>query len=123
MKLRDYQIRIANDACETLQRKSIVYLAMEVRTGKTITALKTAENFGAKNVLFLTKKKAIDSILSDYYKFGFCFKLEVINDESLHKVTDMDFDLVIHDEHHRFGAYPNQMQRLSYLSKSFPTLR
>ena len=60
MNLRDYQIKISNDACETLQRKMIVYLAMEVRTGKTITALQTAQNYNAKNVLFLTKKKTIN---------------------------------------------------------------
>lgn len=122
MQLRDYQIRIANDACETLQRKSIVYLAMEVRTGKTITALQTAENFGAKKVLFLTKKKAIDSIISDYNNLGFSFKLEVINDESLHRVTDVDFDLVIHDEHHRFGAYPKPNATAKLFKQKFSHL-
>lgn len=106
MNLRDYQIKISADACETLQRKMIVYLAMEVRTGKTLTALQTAENYGAKNVLFLTKKKAIDSIQNDYNNCNFKFQLTVINDESMHKITNTDFDLVIHDEHHRFGAYP-----------------
>lgn len=105
MKLRDYQIRLASDGCETLQRKKIVYFAMEVRTGKTLTALQTAENYGAKNVLFLTKIRAFSSIQSDYDNMNFSFKLTIANDESLHKV-DGDFDLVIHDEHHRFGAYP-----------------
>jgi hypothetical protein len=77
----------------------------EVRTGKTLTALNTAKLFGAKSVLFLTKKKAISSIQSDYEQFGFDFELTVINDESMHKVQG-DFDLVIHDEHHRFGSFP-----------------
>ena len=58
MKLRDYQTRLSKEAAEILQRKKIVYLAMEVRTGKTITALQTAELFAAKRVLFLTKKKS-----------------------------------------------------------------
>ena len=40
----------------------IVYIAAEVRTGKSLMALLTAKKFGAKKVLFLTKKKAIDSI-------------------------------------------------------------
>ena len=31
--------------------------------------------------------------------------MTVINDESIHKLND-DFDLIIHDEHHRFGAFP-----------------
>jgi len=29
----------------------------------------------------------------------------IVNDESMHKIIG-DFDLVIHDEHHRFGAFP-----------------
>jgi hypothetical protein len=105
MELRKYQIRLANDATEVLRRKMIIYLAMEVRTGKTLTALQTAQNYGAKNVLFLTKIRAFSSVQSDFDNVGFDFKLTIANDESLHKVTG-DFDLVIHDEHHRFGAYP-----------------
>jgi len=105
MELRNYQIRLSKEAAEILQRKKIVYLAMEVRCGKTLTALQTAENFGAKNVLFLTKLKAFSSVQSDYDNMNFTFNLKIANDESLHKVTG-DFDLVIHDEHHRFGAFP-----------------
>jgi len=105
MELRDYQIRLSKEAAEILQRKKIVYLAMEVRTGKTITALQTAELFAAKQVLFLTKKKAIPSIQADYDNFGFTYHLTIANDESLHKIS-CNFDLVIHDEHHRFGAFP-----------------
>jgi len=105
MKLRQYQIELSNQGCDILTKFGIVYFAMQVRTGKTLTALNTAELFGAKKVLFLTKKKAIGSIESDFKEFGFSFDLTVINDESIHKLTD-EFDLVIHDEHHRFGAFP-----------------
>lgn len=121
-KLRDYQIRIANDACETLQRKKIVYLCCEVRVGKTLMALKTAENFGAKKVLFTTKKKAIPSIQSDFDNFGFKYKIQIINNESLHKVTDTDFDLVISDEHHRFGAYPKPNVTAKLFKEKFGNL-
>ena len=105
MKLRDYQIKLSAQAAEILEHKKIVYLAMEVRTGKTLTALNTAKIFGAKKVLFLTKKKAISSIQFDYDNFGFDFDLTIINDESLHLIEG-SFDLIIHDEHHRFGAFP-----------------
>jgi hypothetical protein len=105
MELRNYQIRLSKEAAEILQRKKIVYLAMEVRCGKTLTALNTAELFAAKQVLFLTKKKAIPSIQGDYDNFGFTYHLTIANDESLHKIS-CNFDLVIHDEHHRFGAFP-----------------
>lgn len=106
MELRDYQTRIANQAVDILKRLHIVYISMEVRTGKTLTALETAKLYGAKRVLFLTKKKAISSIQNDYSNFGYDFELTVINDESMHKLEDTNYDLVIHDEHHRFGAFP-----------------
>ena len=105
MELRQYQEKLSAEAVEILKHKKIVYLAMEVRTGKTLTALNTAKLFGATNVLFLTKKKAISSIQFDYDNFGFDFGLTIINDESLHLVKG-EFDLIIHDEHHRFGAFP-----------------
>ena len=80
---------------------------MAVRTGKTTTSLETAKLFGANRVLFLTKKKAISSIEADYINFGYDkhFELFVYNDESMHKI-DGKFDLVVHDEHHRFGSFP-----------------
>lgn len=100
LKLRDYQIDIANRALNILTDKKIVYISAEVRTGKSLMALETAKLFGAKRVLFLTKKKAISSIEDDYRDFRYTFDLIVINDESMHKIEG-DFDLVIHDEHHR----------------------
>jgi len=105
MKLRGYQEDISTKASVKLRDQNIVYLAMQVRTGKTLTSLETAKKYGAKNVLFLTKKKAISSIEDDYNKFGYTFNLTVINDESMHKIEG-SFDLVIHDEHHRFGSFP-----------------
>ena len=88
MKLRDYQRDIVSKAISILSSYYIVYLAMEVRTGKTLTALAIALKYGAKRVLFVTKKKAISSIEDDYKKFGFSFELVVINFESLHKIKD-----------------------------------
>jgi len=104
-KLRPYQLEISEKAVNILNKNKIVYLSMEVRTGKTLTALNIANLYKAKNVLFLTKKKAIKSILDDYSNFNFTFDITVLNDESIHKLG-LDFDFVIHDEHHRFGAFP-----------------
>jgi hypothetical protein len=121
MKLRDYQIKISAQAAEVLDHKKIVYLAMEVRTGKTLTALNTAKLFNAKRVLFLTKKKAISSIQWDYDNFGFDFDLTIINDESLHLIEG-NFDLIIHDEHHRFGAYPKPNKVAQLFKKRYSKL-
>ena len=105
IKLRDYQIQLSDKGCKILKEKGIVYFAVAVRCGKTITSLQTAQNYQAKNVLFLTKKKAIESIQKDYDSCGFTFGLTVINDEQIHNY-ETDFDLIIHDEHHRCGAFP-----------------
>lgn len=121
MKLRTYQIELSQQASEILKRLHIVYLAFEVRTGKTLTALNTAQLYGAKNVLFLTKKKAISSIQNDYKNFGFNFKLTVINNESAHKFIDK-YDLVISDEHHRNGAYPKPNGMTKFIKKHYSKL-
>lgn len=107
MKLRDYQIEISEKATLILKQRNIVYISAEVRTGKTLMALNTCKLYNAKNVLFLTKKKAVDSILQDYNNFGYSnyFKLTVINNESMSKAIG-NFDLIVHDESHRFGAFP-----------------
>ena len=55
-ELRSYQRKLAEQGLAILSRYKIVYLAMEVRCGKTLTALSIADKYGAKNVLFLTKK-------------------------------------------------------------------
>ena len=39
IQLRDYQLKIRDKASEVLMNKGFVYLAMEVRTGKTLTSL------------------------------------------------------------------------------------
>lgn len=119
--LRDYQIEIANKATETLTNNYIVYLSMEVRTGKTVTSLETAKLYGAKNVLFLTKKKAIKSILKDYETFGYKFGLTVINNESLH-LTSGNFDLIISDEHHRCGTYPKPNKVTKLIKQRYSNL-
>jgi hypothetical protein len=107
MKLRDYQIDIANQAVDILNSKGMVYLSCEVRVGKSLMALETAKLFGANKVLFITKIKAFSSIQGDYDNFGYKFNLTVINKESIHKIESNDFDLIICDEAHGlFSAYP-----------------
>tara|TARA_R110002020_G_scaffold334555_2_gene549787 strand:+ start:5418 stop:6677 length:1260 start_codon:yes stop_codon:yes gene_type:complete len=123
MKLRPYQEEISEKAVEVLKKLNIVYLSMEVRTGKTLTALHTVALYGSQNALFLTKKKAIKSIESDYTNFGYneLFKLTVINNESAHKYID-DYDFVISDEHHRNGAFPKPNKMTKFIKKHYSHL-
>jgi len=122
-QLRDYQADIATKGQRILARAGILYLALAVRTGKTSTSLEVARLYKAKNVLFLTKKKAIDGILDDYIQFGYdkYFTITVTNDESMHKIVGK-FDLVIHDEHHRFSAIPKPGTATKMFRKMFSHL-
>jgi len=115
MKLTDYQIKGAKDGLEILKKYNIVYLAWEVRTRKTATVLTIAKDF--QNVLFVTKLKAISSIVSDFQKLGYTYNLEIINYESIHKVKRKDYDLIILDEAHRLGGYPKKPKSLVQLKK------
>lgn len=114
--LRDYQIEISNRGLLILQQHSILYLAMEVRTGKTLTALSIANKYGASKVLFLTKKKAIASIQKDFNNLNPSFDLYLANYESVHTITE-DFDLVVLDEAHCLGQYPKPAERVKTVKK------
>ena len=124
MELRQYQKDISNEAVSVLNKLKIVCIFMQVRTGKTLTALETSKLYGAKNVLFLTKKKAISSIENDYKDFGYDanFILTVTNNESMHKVEAQKFDLVIHDESHRFGSFPKPSKGAKVFKSKFGKL-
>ena len=56
---REYQTDIINKGADILLKHRFLYLAMEVRTGKTLTSLGIAEKVKVDTVLFITKKKAI----------------------------------------------------------------
>jgi hypothetical protein len=110
MKFREYQTTIIEKAKGVLEAHRFVYLSMEVRTGKTLTALGVADKLGITNLLFVTKKKAIGSIDADYKKLMPGYQITIINYESLHKVTGK-FDLLVLDEAHTLGAYPKPSKR------------
>lgn len=111
IKFRDYQIDIIHRGTDIIKKSGFLYLAMEVRTGKTLTSLGIAENIFSKNVLFLTKKKAISSIQKDYELLNPPYHLTVTNYESLHKVERTDWDLIICDEAHSMGAFAKPSKR------------
>ncbi len=112
MKFRDYQLNIIEKGLKVLKNKKLLYLSMEVRTGKTLTSLGICEKLKVENVLFITKKKAISSISSDYDKM--CpvnFTMFTINYESIHKIPDIKWDVIICDEAHSMGAFPKPSKR------------
>lgn len=118
MEFRDYQKNIIERGCEIIRDHGFLYLAMEVRTGKTLTSLGIAERVGAKNLLFITKKKAISSIKDDIKKLMPFYKSFVINYESLHKLPDnIRWDFIIVDEAHSMGAFPKPTGRAKKVAR------
>ena len=111
VEYRPYQKEIIKRGAEVLREHGFVYLAMEVRTGKTLTSLGIAEEVGAENVLFLTKKKAISSITNDSNMLCPSYVLFVLNYESIHRLPDVRWDLIICDEAHSMGAFPKPSKR------------
>ena len=123
VEFRDYQLDIIERGVECLRRHKFLYLAMEVRTGKTLTSLGICDKVGASNVLFVTKKKAISSIEHDFVMLNPKFKIDVINYESLHTIENK-WDVIILDEAHSLGAFPKPSARAelvaSIVSKQKP---
>ncbi len=111
IKFREYQKDIISRGLDMINKHRFLYLAMEVRTGKTLTSLGICDKLDINKVLFITKKKAISSIESDYLNFYPDFKLHVINYESIHKVDQTGWDVIICDEAHGMGAFPKPSGR------------
>jgi len=115
---RDYQVDIIQRGTHILEKHGFLYLAMEVRTGKTLTSLGIAEMLKSWKVLFITKKKAISTIEADYKLLNPAYFLTVINYESLHLVMDNEkWDLIICDEAHSMGAFPKPSGRASLVAE------
>jgi len=116
LKFRKYQSEIIDKAFDVLVKYGFVYLSMQVRTGKTLTAMGTAQKLGVDNMLFVTKKKAISSIEDDYKLLNPKFHLTVINYESLHKVAGK-YECIVLDEAHGMGAYPKPSKRTKMIKQ------
>ncbi len=122
MKLYNHQEKIAHEAYEILRQYGLVNLAMEERTGKSLTAIHVAELSSRNNVLIITKKKALKGwkkTLGAYRTNG--TKFTVINYHAVHKAHKTpsgkrvyklsiklgQYDLIILDEAHNYlSTYP-----------------
>lgn len=106
MKPYKHQIDISSQALDILRKHMLVYLAMQERTGKTLTSILICEQTKCNNILVITKKKALVGWEETLSKYKHNKTYECINYESLHKCTFKP-DLVIIDEaHSNLGAYP-----------------
>jgi hypothetical protein len=107
MKAYKHQEQISKQAYEILRNQGLVYLSMEERTGKTLTAILTCEMTKAQNILIITKKKALKGWDETLEAFKHTKSYDAINYESLHKIPFKEYDLIILDEAHaNLSAYP-----------------
>lgn len=101
-----HQEELSEVALGILRENMIVYLAMEERTGKTLTAILVAEKSAAERVLVITKKKALDGWHETLKAFEHTKEYVVTNYHQAHKMTGT-FDLVLLDESHNYiSAFP-----------------
>lgn len=139
MKLRDYQAPIAEWAVTNLRQHHIAYLAMDMRTGKTPTSLSIAHQYGANNVLFFTRKKALPGIEKVRAQLPGDFTFKALNYERLTTFTttketdngrvDVHFDaegfleefgrpdFIILDEAHCLGQFPDRAGKVKALKE------
>ena len=124
-----HQTDIALQAYGLLKRYGMAYLAMQERTGKTLTSILVAEMSKCTNILVITKAKALKGdddkdivsakggwagALNLYLKVKSVNQVwktatktyTIVNYESIHKISGK-YDLVIIDEaHSKIAAYP-----------------
>ncbi len=122
MQLYPHQQDAVTKALPVLIQHKLVYLIMEVRTGKTITSLTIAREYfdGTDHqpvIGFITKKKAIPSIVHDYRvgKFDNSMTLVCINYERIAELPQCDMYII--DEAHSCGQYPKPSKRTQDLKK------
>ena len=107
MKPYPHQEELSNEALKIIRENGYVYLAMEERTGKTLTAILTAEKSAAQVVLVITKKKALDGWKETLAAYNPNTRFVVVNYHQAYKYCLAKFDLVILDESHNYiSSYP-----------------
>lgn len=114
LQLRPHQKKALNSCKKVLAAHGKVYLAGEVRTGKTLVALHLAAA-SKLPTLFITKKMAIESIHSQVVNSGLDLKIHITNYEQLHNIIPGVWRFIIVDEAHTLGMYPKPARRARLL--------
>lgn len=112
------QLEDSDKGEKIIRDNMLVYLAMEERTGKSLTAILIAEELNTPKVLIVTKKgkpaEGWEDTVNNYIHIN---SYTVINYHSVHKVKG-DFDLVILDEAHNYiSSYPKRSKIWNEVAK------
>lgn len=121
---RPAQLEISKLGYEILREHMICYLAMEERTGKTLTSILMAEMCDIRTVLIVTKKKALNDWVKTLAQFPHEKKYNVTNYHQAHKFGRPD--LLILDEAHNYisgcPAQPTIHKAIMNISMQIPII-
>ena len=103
----NYQEELSDEGLDIIRANGYVYLAMEERTGKTLTAILIAEKSTAQRILVITKKKALDGWHDTFRNFSATKQYTVVNYHQAYKYQLNNFDLIMLDESHNYiSSFP-----------------
>lgn len=108
------QIELAAQALSILRTNGLVYLAMEERTGKTLTSILLVEDTTCERALVVTKEKALKGWENTLNNFPTLTSFTLVNYHNLDKVDKGNYDIVVLDEPHAYLAgypKPGKMQK------------
>jgi len=100
------QLELANEGYDILKEHMICYLAMEERTGKTLTSILIAEMCdNIETVLVVTKKNALEGWETTLKAFPHDKKYRIVNYHQVHKYGRHDM-LILDEAHNYISGYP-----------------
>lgn len=121
----DHQTELADIGLKILRENAMVYLAMEERTGKTVTAMLICENSSASRIAVLSTIKALSGWKEALHNFPHLCSYELMNYHSAHKLKGK-YDLIILDEAHNYiSSYPKHngiWKEVAKLTKDVPII-
>lgn len=112
MQLLQHQVRGSKEIQHLIKDKMLAIVHAPERSGKTLMTIDAITNLPFKRVLVITKKKAIDGWLEDIETYNNNFEvkegkeIQIINYESLHKVTIQPELIIIDEFHYSISSFP-----------------
>lgn len=114
MTLKKHQIDAVNTAKDILKTRGLVYIFGQPRVGKSLIALELAKQVRprqeGKTIVF-TRKMAIN----DWLQYKEDYSYEVTNYEKAKHYDPSEYNFIIIDEAHNFGAFPKPSLRVKLL--------
>lgn len=106
VNLREVQKRIIKESIEKLEKYGVVYIAAEMRVGKTLASAYIADMMTPENatIFVCTPLKVIEAFAKAFKDIGIRNKnVVIVNPENLHKILTLKPYFSIIDEAHSFG--------------------